>query len=147
MNKLIFNCWIVGDAKWKGGIAHVVLANNKTAARQLAEHWLAYALWEWENRGEKELQRYLDRPRSIYKNIDEMVKAYAGGEKIGSYSYQIKQYVMVKNGVWIRCIENGEALHITKPSIKAVKERARLEKKSAVWSDKMIKGLLVSIKT
>ena len=147
MNKLISNCWIVGDVKWKDGYAHIAIADSKTKARQTAEYWLAHAYWIWNKNGEREVSSCLARSNSYYKSIEEMASALATGKNLGSLNYVIRQYVLIQDGVWIRSMANGESQHIKEPSRKAILERARLEKRSVAWSDKMIKGLLSSIKS
>lgn len=142
MNKLLTNCWIVGDVKWKKGYAHISVAESKTRARQIAEYWLAHAHYLWDKEGERDTKFFTNRGQTV----DDLAKGFRQGKNMGSCGYVIRQYVLIQDGVWIRSIANGESQHITQPSRKAIEERARLEKKSAAWSDKMLKGLLSSLK-
>lgn len=138
--------WLIGALSWdKDDCAHIAIAKTKTAARQRAERILAHAAFDWAKHADGIKEGWARHSKARYPDFEQYAQKW-GTSSGCSDSYLLRQYLLLKSGIWLTG-PNGQRLHVTEPSKKAMAERARWERKSAAFAENAFKSLIKSVKT
>lgn len=145
MKSPLNNLWLIGKLKWQDDYANISVARTKTRARQVADARLAAAAFIWQKDGKNTRRFWEQYSKKRYSDFDKYADAVVFGNYHCSESYQLRCYVMLKEGIWLTG-PNGERIHIKEPSITALRKRATAEKASEKMIHSMLRGLKTILK-